>query len=381
MLGEYINFYLKQKILPWRQDLKDLEAHFQRRKSLYRHLGILPSFVRGRSVLELGPGSGHNSIFTASLEPSCLVLVEPHPEAILDIKNLFANFPNGGMKFEIVPSTLEEYESDQRFDFVFCESVLCGLPMPNKFLRKVADLVDVGGILVVTSMDDVSLFPDSLRRLFAQLLIDPDLSEEENLNWLTEVFEPQLSRLNGMTRSAKAWVLDNMINPTWDKHTLMEIIQTLSEEFVVFGTSPHFLVDWRWYKHLYGKNRQVNQRFVEQYWQNVHNFFDYRYVFPVRSRADNERLYQYCDSCRRLIRTFETDQRQLVLSEILELINKIYGEFVSFSAETAEAIREAHSLLANSKIDSKKLSASPSFGALFGRGLQYISLERTSGEY
>ena len=34
-----------------------------------------------------------------------------------------------------------------------------------------------------------------------------------------------------------------------------------------------------------------------------------------------------------------------------------------------------------SKIDSKKLSASPSFGALFGRGLQYISLERTSGEY
>jgi hypothetical protein len=71
----------------------------------------------------------------------------------------------------------------------------------------------------------------------------------------------------------------------------------------------------------------------------------------------------------------------LVLSEILELINKIYEEFVSFSAETAEAIREAHSLLANSKIDSKKLSASPSFGALFGRGLQYISLERTSGEY
>jgi len=54
---------------------------------------------------------------------------------------------------------------------------------------------------------------------------------------------------------------------------------------------------------------------------------------------------------------------------------------VSFSAETAEVIREAHSLLANSKIDSKKLSASPSFGALFGRGLQYISLERTSGEY
>ena len=53
---------------------------------------------------------------------------------------------------------------------------------------------------------------------------------------------------------------------------------------------------------------------------------------------------------------------------------------MSFSAETAEAIREAYSLLENSKIDSKKLSASRSFGALFGRGLQYISLERKNGE-
>ena len=220
MPSEYINFYLKQKILPWRQDLQDLDAHFQRRKSLYRHLGILPRFIRDRSVLELGPGSGHNSIFTASLEPSCLVLVEPHPSAISDIENLFANSPKNGMKFEIVPSTLEEYDSDKKFDFVFCESLLSGLPAPNKFLRKVAKLVDVGGILVVTAMDDISLFPDALRRLFAHLLIDSDLSEEENLNGLTEIFEPHLSQLKGTTRSAKAWVLDNMINPTWDKHTL-----------------------------------------------------------------------------------------------------------------------------------------------------------------
>jgi len=34
----------------------------------------------------------------------------------------------------------------------------------------------------------------------------------------------------------------------------------------------------------------------------------------------------------------------LVLGEILELINKIYEELVSFSAETSEAIREVYSL-------------------------------------
>ena len=77
-----------------------------------------------------------------------------------------------------------------------------------------------------------------------------------------------------------------------------------------------------------------------------------------------------------LIRMFEKDQRQSVLGEILELIDDIYKETASFSFETAEAIREARTLLGTSKIDSRVLSICLSFSALFGRGLQYISLER-----
>ena len=60
-------------------------------------------------------------------------------------------------------------------------------------------------------MDGVSLFLDSLWCLFAQILIDPDLSEKEDLDWFTEVFDPHLFLLDGMTRFAKAWFLDNEI--------------------------------------------------------------------------------------------------------------------------------------------------------------------------
>mgnify|MGYP006176012067 CR=1 FL=1 len=48
----------------------------RRRDSLYRVLGLPPSFVRGRSVIEFGPGSGHNALFTASLAPARYVLVD-----------------------------------------------------------------------------------------------------------------------------------------------------------------------------------------------------------------------------------------------------------------------------------------------------------------
>lgn len=72
---------------------------------------------------------------------------------------------------------------------------------------------------------------------------------------------------------------------------------------------------------------------------------------------------------------FEQDQQQSIFSKILGLIDKIYEEILLFSSETARAIREAHTLLNNPKIDARAL-ASSSFSALFGRGLQYISLER-----
>ena len=42
-------------ISPVRQDITDLETHFTRRAGLYRHLGLLPGFLKGRSAIEIGP--------------------------------------------------------------------------------------------------------------------------------------------------------------------------------------------------------------------------------------------------------------------------------------------------------------------------------------
>ena len=62
-----IEFYRRHRISPVRQDMSDFQAHFQRRESLYLHLGLLPAFFRGRTVLEVGPGSGTNAPATLPL--------------------------------------------------------------------------------------------------------------------------------------------------------------------------------------------------------------------------------------------------------------------------------------------------------------------------
>ena len=42
-----VDFYRRHGISPVRQDITDLETHFTRRAGLYRHLGLLPGFLKG----------------------------------------------------------------------------------------------------------------------------------------------------------------------------------------------------------------------------------------------------------------------------------------------------------------------------------------------
>lgn len=69
----FIDYYSENAISPVSQDISDIGKHFRRRDSLFRLLGLLPTFVRGRTVLEFGPGSGHNALYTASLKPSSVL--------------------------------------------------------------------------------------------------------------------------------------------------------------------------------------------------------------------------------------------------------------------------------------------------------------------
>ena len=124
MTESLLEFYQRHRISPVRQDIQDLRAHFARRAALYRHLGILPGFLRGRTVLEVGPGSGFNSLYTASLEPSRYVMVEPNLRGVDDIRQLFADHPGLADRTEVVRERADDARARLPFDFVFCEGML-----------------------------------------------------------------------------------------------------------------------------------------------------------------------------------------------------------------------------------------------------------------
>ena len=58
-----LEYYIKENISPVHYKIKNLKKHFEIRNSLYRLLGIIPNFLKGKDILEVAPGSGHNSIY------------------------------------------------------------------------------------------------------------------------------------------------------------------------------------------------------------------------------------------------------------------------------------------------------------------------------
>jgi SAM-dependent methyltransferase len=381
MTESLLDFYRRHQISPVRQDIRDLGAHFGRRAALYRHLGILPAFLRGRTVLEIGPGSGFNSVYTASLEPSRYVLVEPNPRGVDDIRALFSNDAGLAGRIEIVSASVEDFQPSQPFEFVFCEGMLAlaGVSDPGRLLRAVARQSAPGGVLVITCIDAVSQLSEVLRRFIAQWLIDPADDLDRQVQRLLPVFSPHLSTVKGMTRRHDDWIIDNLLNPAsiGPLLSIADAVAVLRDEFDVFGASPRFLIDWRWYKAIAGGSDRFNELALADYWANVHSLIDYREVWPPRDPAANRRLYDACVIVRRAVQEYERSRDHGVLSVIVGALGPIATSVEAFSPATAGAIAGMTAILQQPSIEAAA-AASHAFAPWFGRGQQYLSFSRRS---
>lgn len=295
-----LDFYQQHAISPVRQDITDLPAHFARRAALYRSLGIPPSAVYRSSVLEVGPGSGENALYTLSLEPWRYVAIEPNPVGAAGMR------ARCGVRVFVAETRIEDYAQDS-FDLVLCEGLLglCGTD-PKALLEHVAKHVAHGGVLVITCIDPISDHAEVLRRAMAQRLIDRSAPLADQVAVLRPVFAPHLATLKGMTRSVDDWIIDNLLNPAsiGPTFSIPEACEALEGRFEVLGCSPRFLMDWRWYK----DSKPGNQWAIDSYWAQAHNLLDYRRVEPPRSEDKNRALMEGCLHYRDRVRAYENGE-------------------------------------------------------------------------
>lgn len=274
----HLEYYREHGIAPVSYDLSSMEAHLQRREALYRKLGLLPVAFKGADVLEVAAGTGHNSLYLAQLAPRRLLLLEPNASGVERIRAAYADFALPHTAPEIETRTLQEFEPASTFDIVLCENWLGTSERELALLDKLGTLVARGGVLVVTTVSPIGFAPNLLRRFLVPYLVAADAGFEAKSAALEQAFGPHLKTLGAMTRSARDWVQDNMLNPAYFGLCLSipAVIERLGAQFEVVGASPSFAEDWRWFKSQAGEGRRMNEHFLDEYWRKALNYLDHR---------------------------------------------------------------------------------------------------------
>ena len=367
----YVEFYGEHQISPVNYQLASLEKHFTTRKELYHYLGILPAHIKGRRVLEVGPGSGYNALYTASLKPAVFHMVEPNPTGVATIKEVFAKYGLPLDASQIHPVLIQDYPVQELYDFVFCEGMVGGQTDPHGMLQHLARYVAPGGVLITTTVDPVSFLADLLRRLLAKLLVPADMLLTDKVARLVSVFKPHLNALKGMNRPHEDWVMDNLLNPACTNGllTIADCLTVLDDRFKFLGSSPAFFTDWTWYKALTGS---LNEKVLNQYWQNVHNLLDYRKTWPAREVEENRKLYNACLGFHQALGELESADHTSGMSRIKALLSQLVTLTGDFAPELAEALTGY--LVHLDTLDPDAIAADEKLGHWFGRGQQNISL-------
>ena len=372
----FVDFYRENRVSPVTQDISDRVRHFERRAALYRHLGVPPRLVRGASVIEFGPGSGFNSIFTSALSPRRYVLVDGNPTGLSACQALLAEQGAAETEHVFVESLIEDYATDERFDLVLCEGVIPMQLDPRGFLRRVAALTAPGGVLVITCMDSVSQFAELMRRIIGALLVEPEAPTAAKLATLRPLFDQHLNTLAGRSRLTDDWILDVIIQP-WIGAMLSvgDAIEALDDGFDVHGASPHFLTDWRWYKDIHGDDPGHNRAGIDSYHRNLHNLLDYRSTHPPVDEDHNRAVLGVCDELLALEQRFQGARDRDALAAIHGKLTELVPMIAGHSADTAGAITDLAAAF-DGQLASGRLGELGRFAALFGRGQQYLSFIR-----
>lgn len=369
----FVDFYRSAGISPVSQDISDLGRHYRRRDSLYRTLGIPPAFVRGRSVLEFGPGSGHNALFTASLEPARYVLVDGNPKGVADTAGMLRRHHPGFHNWTVVESLFHDFQTEERFDLVLAEGCIPHQADPLSVLHGLARFVKPGGVFVITTVSAVSYLAEIIRRLARTARIHPLAPPDRQLAVLRPMLRPHLETLKGRSRPVDDWILDNVVQPL-HRTALLPMpaaVAALHREFDAYGASPDILTDLRWYKDIADEDRGFNVLATNCYLRRTLNLLDYRATFADHDADFGTELESACQSVWDAMRDVEA-QAEPDIRGLLPALEGVAALIGPRAPDTAASLEEGLSWLRDGAPD----QALPRFAGWWGRGQQYLSLIR-----
>lgn len=375
MKNDFLKYYGEKNISPVKQDISDLQLHCRRREKLYRQLGLPFCLFRDKNVLEIGPGSGYNTLVLlqrGGVEK--IDLVEPNQKGISDMLSLFCQYGIDKSRYEIFPIQIEEFHPESQYEIILAEGFLHSIDNAPEIIDKLLYMLASGGVLVITCMDELSVFVEQIKRLVAHVYIMDIRSYEEQVDKLTSFFTEQMSNLKGMSRSVEDWVRDDLLNPAFQSSNLLSIgkvIELLPDNINILGTSQNMFTDYSWYKDV---QFDIKGEYLSQFKKKQHNLILTGGDETIISIELNTKINEIVKRIREAAKRYEKNWNWEEITEVVECLNELEPIVGNVNERLFCFVKDSRNILLHINehdFDIKKYSA---FFHAVGRTQQYISL-------
>ena len=201
---------------------------------------------------------------------------------------------------------------------------------------------------------------------------------KERLVALEPFIAPHLKTLKGMNRPVCDWIQDNLLIKYFAGFfSIADAISALHDDWNFYGSSPHFVRDWRWYKDLHGEQRKFADEARIQYLSNIVNLVDYRFRRRGHSVETGEKILALSQEIFDvMLEIEEAGSSPFLLETISNNLKRLSQEVPEFADETKASFEEVAEFLESGK-DARTFSFNH-FQSFFGRGQQYVSFIRNS---
>ena len=374
MIKPFTDFYAEHGADLVSREYSDQAALFRVREALFILLGVPPSAIRNRAVLEFGPGSGHYSVFNLRHRPRKYVFVEGVEEVRNALKNRLLASDIEEVSWEIKDDLFEAFESDEKFDLVIAEACIHGQVDPAALFTHFVSFVEEGGILVVTTESACSKLSEILRRLVRDKLVSPRESVGAQLEVIVPVLRNHFINLKGLSRTPEDWIVDNIVQPVTGLKlfSIPDAMSALPSEFSVLGTAPRFAQDFVWYRSVSDGRSHSRSTVTNSYYRNICSILDSRHPDTRVEAESGQELEGLCEELFKSVGLLEEENCK-DWGDTMYRLRKIEDLLVRVGAPSLGAFQEIADWLAS---DSTTTPMLKEFQDWWGMGMQHLSIYR-----
>ena len=144
---------------------EDFLAYRANAEYMYRNLfKFPPEMFLGKKLIDFGAGTGENTVYLANWGSNC-TLVEMNEKASKISLDVFKKYANNFNDHKFICSSLFEYESEEKFDFVTSTGVLHHTGEKEGAFSKISSFLKSGGYIILGIGNMSGGFQNGLQRM------------------------------------------------------------------------------------------------------------------------------------------------------------------------------------------------------------------------